>query len=1696
MVISAWWCALFSLHAARLSAQSILDSDGDGQGDEEEIRAGTDPNSAPSVFRILGWSAPPLAEGWRISWSSVPGRTYVLQRWNAADLGTRETSVWIEVATVTAASSQSSATDLTTDPMPQRYYRVVVLDRNPGPVLTVSPISVEPASARFEELVTLSVEVSSPVRVDEVVFFDGPAPLGSASRMDGDRWRLVWPVGFDRNGNHPLVARAMDETGRFAESQALHFLINIAAPQHKVSVGRVLVAGDTVQVNNGVSRLSGHVRLGGVSIQTGAPVTVDPIQGTVKGEGKVVVPGFGEVFSGAWVLDALSGWLTANTGPRPAALAAPEALSPVRLSRRVSIVPESLEVNVLDGAMRGSGRVNLQPPAGGLPPVELIGDYSYTPSQGTVTVTGSLKTAAIRGEGRAVVQAADGTMVWDGGVVLADGTLLDGARLAIKPGTGDAATWEVNGFRIGAGGAKVEIKGSVLSNGTLLADAEGPATPAAIRDDPDRFVPLGPGGVPLEGARLQMRADGSLPPFEYRPAGRSLLGRGHGLGLQFADGATWVEQGGGLALRFQQVKAGFGSASPMQFQGTFEWRGASPQSLVVGLVDVTRLATLFGTGAGLPVKLFGFPLILVAGTFDDGGIAGARFSAAATSLPLPPNGGDYPGFSIDLSNTSGIQIPFYGDLELPSLGGAGPIIRVLRSKPVWLRLFPDGSTSLDGRVQAILPGHGTIQADLSLADPRYSLELSASGVRVPALSSLVSVLPSVACVQADTPVAGEALDVAAECLTRFANAMRRFNAAAVAEGQSTAGDLGERSAPDLAEAATAVLDAWAYSRLVAPAVAPAAAVMENLLNAAGRSAAAAADLRAALSWRRSLERLRRSGSQMSEPAFEAALRETVGAAVRLAGRDGAVLTVRSLRDSLTVLLETEVLIQQSSRSVSDDRLRTAMIGLLRRFLGGYLDGLGVRAGEFGPGQNSTLLGLSLAETREALSQLVEVLRLAQLLGIDGDLNGVPSEEARVQLAAQWVRFVERSFDEAEAKEDFEAYCAAAEDHLELTAILQTGSIPEHAALQALRSGNSVAEQLQRIWGRHLQQSATQRLVRRRLAELRRLDTIQRRLGGAAAEAVEVFRQMHVKTEETLQWSLEDLETPGTTVEVLLEILEMGILHAHLRDRLGITESIPWEGPQRLGRVLTVLSNRGQAEQAWNQLDRATRLLLDEAAGLKTQNQGSRRRRYLVESQRLLESIRQIGNSLAPRLVPGLQVADMLLPGELRIDRASGTLVYDRAQQSLTGAFSGRVFLPRFALGLTVDRATISSDGSFDLRAYGSVVGPNADSPLFRFTVPESRPLEIRFQPNGEFKLAGAGRVDVNGMTFEAFLRHDDPNYAFGLSAQGLRFDLANSLRLEVPVLPDPGLLTTGMARNWNKYLRSLSASFAGLGALGATPDLREPGESPDFTPTALLSSADDLNAWVLSGIVNPAFAASARFDAITTNALSKFSIESSSLSNGGSTNELDRLNHLLSFMKEVCEGRTNSNPTVAQKYTQISEQKAFKESVVSVREGMEQVLTSRDPKVLSEVARVNALTTLYSQVMPCFQPDLDLASLAQTYSDFLGLSDEAIFAALGINRTTGDLDNSRLLEGLKEAQLRQAIQVIPLLNRSTELLGRPVPPAYHKALLHCLLELRKRLYAKVKEIAPDDKEVFLDKRTLPPVKSKKTRCQSGFSLRF
>ena len=254
---------MFAFVPYRFSAQQILDRDGDGQSDTAELRAGTDPNSASSVFRITGLPLKLTGPGWRVTWSSVAGKSYKLQR-SEEDERTVASRLWVDVATVTATGFSSTADDATPGSAKTQFYRVMLIENLAVDTTlpTIANLRANPESAQAEGFVTLTATAQDDVSVSSVVFYEGLNSLGNGVRTEDDSWRLLWPVTFDQNGLRVLTARATDSSGNASTSSSLPFTIAIATRQLSQTIGQILVNADSFKTEGNVVTPTGNIRTG------------------------------------------------------------------------------------------------------------------------------------------------------------------------------------------------------------------------------------------------------------------------------------------------------------------------------------------------------------------------------------------------------------------------------------------------------------------------------------------------------------------------------------------------------------------------------------------------------------------------------------------------------------------------------------------------------------------------------------------------------------------------------------------------------------------------------------------------------------------------------------------------------------------------------------------------------------------------------------------------------------------------------------------------------------------------------------------------------------------------------------------------------------------------------------------------------------------------------------------------------------------------------------------------------------------------------------------------------------------------------------------------------------------------------------------------------------------------------------------
>ena len=246
------WIVLRTLGASSPLAPTSagLDTDGDGQSDAAELRAGTDPKSAASVFRMLGLPVRIPGGGWRFNWSSVAGRRYVLQRWTNPAPDSKTVPPWTDVVTVTASTNTCAANDPTTVDAARQFYRVRLLEQ-----------SVVPGGVSF-----------------------GAVNIG-ADRFSTNG-TIITPVGNVRIGT---VTLASDATSTVDAAQGT------LSGQGKVSlagIGPVFEGAFRLDLNTGILKPAPGFGLNVIPLNsrtrlTPTELTLDVVAGTLSGKGGV-----------------------------------------------------------------------------------------------------------------------------------------------------------------------------------------------------------------------------------------------------------------------------------------------------------------------------------------------------------------------------------------------------------------------------------------------------------------------------------------------------------------------------------------------------------------------------------------------------------------------------------------------------------------------------------------------------------------------------------------------------------------------------------------------------------------------------------------------------------------------------------------------------------------------------------------------------------------------------------------------------------------------------------------------------------------------------------------------------------------------------------------------------------------------------------------------------------------------------------------------------------------------------------------------------------------------------------------------------------------------------------------------------------------------------------------------------------------
>lgn len=981
----------------------------------------------------------------------------------------------------------------------------------------------------------------------------------------------------------------------------------------------------------------------------------------------------------------------------------------------------------------------------------------------------------------AVLDAGAGGVV-SGPVVAgpsADVAMLGWGGVASAVGAVDGSSWWMSreGLEVsvvqplfGLGRPGVDVAGGRWVPGPQVGEALNPT---------NQFVRLEGGGAVVRGA------DGSVPPFAYRPMGGSAVA---GLRLEFPDGARVNTNQSGTAVTFGRGRLVSESGSALALEGVVELGPGTLALDGIRVEEVLRWAPA-GMSNGVPMQLMGvLPVTWQAGTLGAGGFVGCRLALRPGVLPLPE--GMAEGTAVEIDGTEvEVRLPFAGAWRLPDGTGSGPWVRVPSWRPLWLTVRSDGSLGLRGRVEVEFEGGGpSFSADVTLDDPVFGLELVARSGEVGLVDRVVRMAPEIPAVTASGVDAMAArLRSMAEGYGELARAARAAVASAnpgALEPEVAGDDSGDPGEPAARGGGETV--ARALSALIAGREARGGMDAEGsrLLEAwMGRSLEAGSGVLGVAELFRSradVWRLRRAWKQATTDnatpgtAF-AALLGRMETSARDAGLfEGGVRRLSDLGALVRSLAEAEALRREVEPMLPEP---VELRGVASR---GWVEwtrneaaSLGVRAGELGP-PSAGVGGLGRGAVRWKLGELRRAAERARAVGVEG-VGGL-----HVELMAQWALRLQGLYRAGLAGVTADAAAMqpvllrqAGLELQELKAVVASGLLPSSPVLASLGEAGDDALYVGLASGA-LSRGGLSWTPEDLHGVLMGVAAAMGTSGGPVPEAQAVaLGRIHAGAMGLLRAF--DARRASLTVSELVGLMGSGLRTEELGLRLGMAPEVAGlgEGMSAWADLLAaaVGSEPGQR--------RAAEALMDAADRAMARGDGALRVRRLQWASGVLRGLRR--NALAgweaggARVARGLEgaVSDLRLAGGIVVERLRGALAYDAGTRNFRGGFSGAMTIPGLGVGLNVVRAEVGSQGMIDVALAGEAAFP-PESPKGRLSVSPRWPVTLHWARGMALEVSGGGRVTLdNGMEFDAGIRLEPPLFEARIEARGLAWDVAN-----------------------------------------------------------------------------------------------------------------------------------------------------------------------------------------------------------------------------------------------------------------------------------------------------------------------------------
>jgi hypothetical protein len=1027
------------------------------------------------------------------------------------------------------------------------------------------------------------------------------------------------------------------------------------------------------------------------------------------------------------------------------------------------------------------------------------------------------------------------------GVVFRNGNRILGAGIDLGDGTWEFQ-WPVDPIDNGPATITAEATqgGGTTVSQSLQVDLqiEVPPQPAYLTRNPDQFVLLDSHGQPLPGRPVRADAQGNLPPCEFRPLGHAPRGTDYSLAVRLDQGGRVTGTESAPLLEFPASTLVSGPAAPLAVVGNL--RTSTPKSLALGPIQVSQLAALYGLpDNALPISIFGkFPARLEAGILEAKGLVAPLIELADGILPVSDTLGGFETHVADLLEQGYLRLPIQGTIPLAQYGGPPATLTLGGDQPGWVRFGFDGSLSFAGRGNLAFANGPAFEVGLTWTDPFVAFDFKAKKLHAKVTADwLGNLLPAATAVDGSTPATLDGLDTATRDLSNKADFFEKF---AITFKPTSAGTAPRREQ----EAGTTPAQLVGLAKFAnATGITAAAEQVREAAGQSARAASAAASTPAAAAQWFYLDKLR-MGSLTSAELSAARAESRAALKRRLEGN--LPLSLDDLDQTLAIALERQRLAQQSGIPFDHDGLESSFLLAIGNTLNAFAANLDVAGGS--PGSPSPKIA---ARDRFVLYQdlrtLARLQQTIQLLGLPV-ATSVLTDSFLPQIAAALEPKLRQALRDAEIRVDQDAFLDALSEYLFLIRENELGTLGTTSI--SLLGPASLSARLGTLAEATALLPRPPRAVAKRFAEVDRFGKILASIPPSVTFPAPPVQRAYD--------GLLDSVTPAfsflgaANADELLDILRAGNASVLVRDRMDLIAGTPaWEDASRLAALCTELAARCTADDLPHTAWQAVLSILTVSDSLTAPEDQLRRRSYLLEAQKFVTALRAI--ALSRKSSPPLATADALLVGGLAIDEIAGGFSYDHRAKIFTGNASGKLRLPGIGSSFTLSRAAFSTQGEFELECFGSVtLPPSPDAPA-RFSVTERRPLKVAWKKGGKVAVSGSGKLEVNGMSFEAWASADDPDYIFGAAFSGIDFQLAQSLRVMVPAPPATGAFTTAAKRELNRWFRATSGSFEGLveGAV-IPPRFHNPGEAPDLDEITAETPYQALAAWARTEIADQA----------------------------------------------------------------------------------------------------------------------------------------------------------------------------------------------------------------------------------------------------